>query len=48
MQFIRHVIAEFLWQGIHTKAQTTLAKARAGPHCTVAWVLWELKLHQQG
>ena len=31
----------------HTKRRATLLKARMGPNNTMAWVLQELRLHQQ-
>ena len=45
-QFIRHVIEESIrvWYA-HAKARATLLKARPGS--TMAWVLQELRLHQQ-
>ena len=47
-EFIRHVIEESIrvWYA-HAKARATLLKARLGPGSTMAWVLHELRLHQQ-
>ena len=47
-EFLRHVIKESIrvWYA-HAKARATLLKARLGPKSTVAWVLQELRLHQQ-
>ena len=47
-EFIRHVIEESIrvWY-THAKARATLLKARLGPSSTMAWVLQELRLHQQ-
>ena len=47
-EFVRHVIEESIRvQYAHAKARTTLLKARLGPNSTMAWVLQELRLHQQ-
>ena len=48
-EFIRHVIEESIrvWYA-HAKARATLLKARLGPGSTMAWVLQELRPHQQG
>ena len=47
-EFIRHVIEEYIrvWYA-HAKARATLLKACLGPGSTMAWVLQELRLHQQ-
>ena len=47
-EFIRHVIEESIrvWYA-QAKARATLLKARLGPGITMAWVLQELRLHQQ-
>ena len=47
-EFIRNVIEESIrvWYA-HAKARATLLKARLGPSTTMAWVLQELRLHQQ-
>ena len=47
-EFIRNVIEESIrvWYA-HTKVRATLLKARLGPSSTMAWVLQELRLHQQ-
>ena len=47
-EFLRHVIEESIraWYA-HAKACATLSKARLGPNSTMAWVLQELRLHQQ-
>ena len=47
-EFIRHVIEESIrvWYA-HAKARATLLKARMGPGSTMAWVLQELRPHQQ-
>ena len=47
-EFIRHVIKKSirLWYA-HAKACATLIKARLGPNSMMAWVLQELRLHQQ-
>ena len=45
---MRHVIWESIrvWYA-YAKAPATLLKARLGPNRTMAWVLQELRLHQQ-
>ena len=47
-EFIRHVIEESIevWY-THATVRATLLKARLGPNSTMAWVLHELRLHQQ-
>ena len=47
-EFIRHIIEESIqvWY-THAKARATLLIARLGPGSTMAWVLQELRLHQQ-
>ena len=47
-EFIRNVIEEPIrvWYA-HAKARATLLKDRLGPSNTMAWVLQELRLHQQ-
>ena len=47
-EFIRHVIEEsiMVWYA-HAKARATLLKARLGRGSTMAWVLQELRLHQE-
>ena len=47
-EFIRYVIEESIrvWYA-HAKACATLLRARLGPDSTMAWVLQELRLHQQ-
>ena len=46
--FIRHIIEESIRVSYaHAKARATLLKARLGPGSTMAWVLQELRLHQQ-
>ena len=47
-EFIRHVIKEPIrvWYA-HAKARATLLKARLGPNSTMAWMLQEVRLHQQ-
>ena len=47
-EFMRHVIEESIRVSYaYTKARATLLKARLGPNNTMAWVLQELRLHQQ-
>ena len=47
-EFIRHVIEESIRvRYAHAKVHATLLKARLGPRSTMAWVLQELRLHQQ-
>ena len=48
IEFMRNVIGESIrvWYA-HAKARATLLKARLGPNSTMAWVLQELRLHQQ-
>ena len=48
MEFVRDVIEESIriWCA-HAKARATLLKARLGPNSSMAWVLQELRLHQQ-
>ena len=47
-EFVRHVIEESIWVWYaHAKARATLLKARLGPRSTIAWLLQELRLHQQ-
>ena len=47
-KFIRHVIEKSMRVGYaHAKARATLLRARLGPNGTMAWVLQELRLHQQ-
>ena len=48
IEFIRHIIEESIrvWYS-HAKARATLLKARLGLGSTMAWVLQELRLHQQ-
>ena len=47
-KFMPHIIEESIrvWYA-HAKARATLPKARLGPNSTMAWVLQELRLHQQ-
>ena len=47
-EFISHVIKESIrvWHA-NAKARATLLKDRRGPGNTMAWVLQELRLHQQ-
>ena len=46
-EFTRHVIEESIRVCAHAKARATLLKAHLGPNSTMAWVLQELRLHQQ-
>ena len=48
IEFLRHVIKESItvWYA-HAKARATLLKAHLDPNSTKAWVLQELRLHQQ-
>ena len=47
-EFLRQIIEDSIrvWCA-HTKARATLLKARLGTNSTMAWVLQELRLHQQ-
>ena len=47
-EFVRHVIEESMrvWY-THPKVRATLLKAWLGPNSMMAWVLQELRLHQQ-
>ena len=47
-EFLRHVEEESIrvWYA-HAKARATLLKARLGLNRTMAWVLQELRVHQQ-
>ena len=47
-EFVHHVIEESIrvWY-THAKVRATLLKVRLGPNSTMAWVLQELRLHQQ-
>ena len=47
-EFIRNIMEESIRVlYAHAKAQATLLKACLGPSSTMAWVLQELRLHQQ-
>ena len=48
IEFIRHVNEDSIrvWY-VHAKARAKLLKARLGPKSTMAWVLQDLRLHQQ-
>ena len=47
-EFLCHVIEESIrvWYA-HPKARATSLKAHLGPNSTMAWVLQELRLHEQ-
>ena len=48
MEFVRHIIKESIrvWSA-DAKARATLLVARLGPNNSMAWVLQELRQHQQ-
>ena len=47
-EFLHHVIEESIRvRYAHAKVRATLLKAQLGPNSMMAWVLQELRLHQQ-